>query len=92
MNMKSIVQNVVMMSVRVVKTKSEGEYLYINILDFKDEEEWNQIYYQVKSLLLARKEYTAKQKMNVFLNKKKSDPLEGRNENDLIDRSLLLDD
>jgi len=38
--------------VRVSKTKADGKHLYINILGFKDEKDWDSLYKDIQVLLL----------------------------------------
>ena len=38
--------------VRVSKTKADGKHLYINILGFKDEKDWESLYKDIQVLLL----------------------------------------
>lgn len=37
--------------VKISKTKADGKFLYINLLDFKDEEEWNETYEKIKGMI-----------------------------------------
>ena len=36
---------------KVSKTKANGKYLYIQIMDFRDEQEWDLMYTRIQQLL-----------------------------------------
>ena len=38
--------------IKVSKTKADGKHLYINILGFKDEKDWDSLYKDIQVLLL----------------------------------------
>ncbi len=46
---------------KVSKTKAEGKHLYINVLDFSDEREWELMYKKIKTMI-----ETEPRKLKVF--------------------------
>ena len=38
--------------IKVSKTKADGEHLYINVLGFKNEEDWNSLFKNIQVLVL----------------------------------------